>query len=205
MPQLRQVVLWGLCDGASAASFYAAGDPRVRGVVLLNPWVRGEQTHARSLLFNYYVARLFNRQAWRALVGQRSKLSAALKSVLMTARRALANEPPTQHSASGTTAAGSSVPLLARVASGLERFHGAILLVISGTDLTGAEFVQGIARHRGLRRRMAKPDVTRKVLEVADHTFSTRAWREQVAHWTCEWLEALSPVSSDPPMTTDRA
>jgi exosortase A-associated hydrolase 1 len=201
MPQLRQVVLWGLCDGASAASFYAADDARVRGVALLNPWVRGEQSLARSLLFNYYVARLFNRQAWRELLGQRSKLSAALKSVLTTARRALATAPSAPPRASAATSSANSVsaPLLPRVASGLEKFRGAILLVIAGADLTGAEFVQGIARHRGLRRRLGRPDVTRKVLEVADHTFSTRAWRDQVAHWTCEWLETLAPVSPDRP------
>lgn len=192
VPQLRQVVLWGLCDGASAACFYAASDARVRALVLLNPWVRGQQTLARSLLFNYYVARLFNRRAWRELLGKRAKLSTALKSVLGTARQALTSTQATPAKRDGGSAAvTSSAPLLPRVASGLEKFTGEVLLVIAGADLTGAEFVQGIAQHRGLRRRLARPNVTRKVLEAADHTFSSRAWRDQVAHWTSEWLESL--------------
>lgn len=193
VPQLRQVVLWGLCDGASAACFYAADDARVRGLALLNPWVRGQQTLARSLLFNYYVARLFNRQAWRELLGKRGKLGSAFKSVLGTAHQALAGAAPAgPGKREAPAAASASPPLLPRVAAGLEKFHGDILLVISGTDVTGAEFVQGIAQHRGLRRRLAKPNVTRKVLEAADHTFSNRAWRDQVAHWTCEWLASVS-------------
>jgi exosortase A-associated hydrolase 1 len=193
VPQLREVVLWGLCDGASAACFYAAGDARVRALALLNPWVRGQQTLARSLLFNYYVARLFNREAWRELLGQRAKLSNAFKSVLSTARQAMAGSEAPQPPATAAAAPTSpSVPLLPRVAAGLDKFQGAILLVIAGADVTGAEFVQGIAQHRGLRRRLARPNVTRKVLEAADHTFSTRAWRDQVAHWTGEWLEVVS-------------
>jgi uncharacterized protein len=197
VPQLRQVVLWGLCDGASAACFYAASDARVLALALLNPWVRGQQTLARSLLFNYYVARLFNRQAWRELLGKRAKLSSAFKSVLSTARQALPGAPTP---AVAAPAAGASVPpsapLLPRVAAGLEKFQGAILLVIAGTDVTGAEFVQGIAQHRGLRRRLARPNVTRRVLETADHTFSTRAWRDQVAHWTGEWLESVASADA---------
>src|SRR5438067_13744952 len=38
VPGLQELALWGLCDGASAISFYAARDVRVRGVALLNPW-----------------------------------------------------------------------------------------------------------------------------------------------------------------------
>jgi uncharacterized protein len=196
-PHVRQVVLWGLCDGASAASFYAGRDPRVRGLVLLNPWVRGTQTLARSLLFNYYRQRLFDPQAWRELLQQRAKLGAALGSLARTAVSA------TRGSGQGTAVVGNAVavpgsaagqPLLPRVAAGLESFRGAILLVIAGADLTGGEFVQGIARHRGLRRRLAKPNVTRQTLQAADHTFSTAAWRDQVARWTCEWLDGLPPA-----------
>src|SRR5690606_19047994 len=47
MPDIEQIVLWGLCDGASAACLYARKDPRVAGLVLLNPWVRTEAGEAR--------------------------------------------------------------------------------------------------------------------------------------------------------------
>lgn len=41
MPDLREIVIWGLGDGATAAALYAHLDPRVRGMVLLNPWAGG--------------------------------------------------------------------------------------------------------------------------------------------------------------------
>jgi len=164
---------------------------------LLNPWVRGAQTLAHSLLFNYYRDRLFNRQAWRELLQQRAKLGTALRSLAGTAITALGKgQSAAQVGANAVSGSGAQPgePLLPRVAAGLEKFPGAILLVIAGADLTGAEFVQGIARHRGLRRRLARPNVTRQVLQAADHTFSTGAWRDQVARWTCEWLDGLPPA-----------
>ena len=39
-PDLRGVVLWGLCDAATANAFYARSDHRVLGQIALNPWVR---------------------------------------------------------------------------------------------------------------------------------------------------------------------
>lgn len=39
VPELSEVVLWGLGDAAMAALRYAQADVRVAGVVLLNPWV----------------------------------------------------------------------------------------------------------------------------------------------------------------------
>ena len=50
-PQVRQVVLWGLCDGASASLLYLAernGDARIAGLCVLNPWLRSELSLART-------------------------------------------------------------------------------------------------------------------------------------------------------------
>ena len=43
--ELRRIALWGLCDGASAAAFYAALDRRVGALILINPWVRSGLRH----------------------------------------------------------------------------------------------------------------------------------------------------------------
>ena len=40
IPQLQRIILWGLCDAATAACFYAVQDERVIGLCLANPWVR---------------------------------------------------------------------------------------------------------------------------------------------------------------------
>lgn len=50
MPDLKEIVLWGLGDGASAAALYAHLDERVRGLVLLNPWTGGAAGTPLALL-----------------------------------------------------------------------------------------------------------------------------------------------------------
>ncbi|MEE4110252.1 MAG: hydrolase 1, exosortase A system-associated, partial [Halieaceae bacterium] len=37
-PAVREVVVWGLCDAASAAALFAHRTEYVTGVVLINPW-----------------------------------------------------------------------------------------------------------------------------------------------------------------------
>ena len=66
-PEVRRVVLWGLCDGASAALLYVqrTRDPRIAGLVLLNPWVRSPQTLARATLSHYYAQRMLQPGFWR--------------------------------------------------------------------------------------------------------------------------------------------
>src|SRR5438067_4350076 len=67
-PAIKEVVIWGLCDAASAALFYAHRDRRVTGVVLVNPWVRTQQGIAQAHLRHYYGARLRDIGFWRKLV-----------------------------------------------------------------------------------------------------------------------------------------
>jgi pimeloyl-ACP methyl ester carboxylesterase len=50
MPQMEEVVLWGVGDGATAAALYGHTDPRVRGLVLLNPWAGGAASASVPLL-----------------------------------------------------------------------------------------------------------------------------------------------------------
>ncbi|HEY0063607.1 MAG TPA: hydrolase 1, exosortase A system-associated [Telluria sp.] len=50
MPELVEVVIWALGDAASAAALYAHTDPRVRGLVLLNPWAGADQDAQAALL-----------------------------------------------------------------------------------------------------------------------------------------------------------
>ena len=47
---LKELVIWGLCDAASAALFYAYQDRRVTGLVLLNPWIRTDEGIAKAHL-----------------------------------------------------------------------------------------------------------------------------------------------------------
>ena len=72
-PSLKQIVLCGLCDAASASLIYwqATRDTRVAGMVLLNPWVRSEGSIGRARIKHYYGRRIFQKEFWAKLAGGR--------------------------------------------------------------------------------------------------------------------------------------
>ncbi len=183
-PDLREVVLWGLCDAASAIGMYAARDPRVAGLVLLNPWVRTEDGLARATLRHYYRARLRDPAFWKQLLRGGLDWRRSLASLLALLRKARGTPAP---AASGATATAS---LPERMRAGLQEFRGQVLLVISGADLTAREFCDLADADRAWKGVLAPPRVTRRQIDDADHTFSRRAWRDQVARWTAEWLRS---------------
>lgn len=77
---LQRIVIWGLCDAASAALFYAYQDDRVAGLVLLNPWVRTEYGEANAYLKKYYKNRLISLEFWRKIITGRFDIKQSLKS-----------------------------------------------------------------------------------------------------------------------------
>jgi exosortase A-associated hydrolase 1 len=185
---LKGVVIWGLCDAASAALFYAHQDPRVSGLVLVNPWVRTEQGVARARLRHYYVRRLFQASLWQKVARGEFDVLGAVASLGKFAVDAIGRRP-----SSGTveeSPAGRS-PLPDRMEDGLRRFQGKVLLILSGNDLTAQEFKDVAASSRRWRRLLEHGRVTRHDLPEANHTFSRRDWRDQVERWTEAWVKNL--------------
>ena len=176
--EVRDVVLWGLCDAASAALFYAHQDPRVSGIVLVNPWVRTVAGEARAYLRHYYLRRLLNPAPWRKLLRGEFDLWGSAKSLAGNVGRAAR--------ARDRGRAPASLP--ERMAEGLARFDGRVLMILSGNDLTAQEFRDAARQSSRWRGLLGAPRVTRRELAQANHTFSTREWRDQAAAWTAEWV-----------------
>lgn len=185
VPEATRVVVWGLCDAAAASLLHLAGDPRIAGMVLVNPWARTTEGQSRAVLTGYYGGRAKSAAAWRRLLTDPRRMVSAGWSVLRSAVAALPLPAWLRRRPDG-----AGEPLPARLLAGFERFRGRSLIIISGEDLTGAEFVAATKSSARWRRRVARPDVTWQRLEGANHTFSTREWREQVYRWTIEWLRA---------------
>jgi exosortase A-associated hydrolase 1 len=179
-PSLKKAALWGLCDGASAAVFYAPGDPRVAGLALLNPWIRTEAGAAAALLSDYYGQRIFSLDFWKKILSGKVNLLARVREFIMnlsTARQTSKTNP------------GPSLP--ERFAQGLIGFKGQVLLVLSGNDLTAAEFRSALSSPP-LQSAIENSLLTHIELAEANHTFSSAEWREKVEKTTLEWLNALS-------------
>jgi uncharacterized protein len=183
---LREVIIWGLCDAASAALLHVSSDRRVAGLVLLNPWVRQPHTEAKTHLRHYYLARMLDVAQLKRLVTGRIDVIKSVRDFWRTARTSIGGLSSSQEDSS---AAGGS--FVTRMLRGLEGFHGKSLLILSGGDMTAAEFKDEAARSRRWSDVLARSSVTRHDLAEANHTFSKAEWRNVVADRTMRWVESL--------------
>jgi exosortase A-associated hydrolase 1 len=196
VPELEEVVLWGECDAASAILFYAYRDPRVRGLVLLNPWARTEVGEAKTVLRHYYPQRLMQPSFWLKVVRLRFNPLDSLRSVwelvnrVRRGRGSAETMLPDQQNLGA--ALSRDLPLPDRLLAGFSRFQGPVLLVMSGRDLVMREFDDWVRHHPDWQRQLPLKPVTRRDLAEADHTFSTIAWSNQVIDWAMDWLNGGS-------------
>ncbi len=175
---LQGVVLWGLCDGASAALMYAARrqDSRVRGLALLNPWVRSPQSEARAQVSHYYGQRLRSMAFWRKLL-QGGVGWGQLRNWWQTWRRARSSAP-----------VAAKLPFPAVMAQGWQGFQGPILLQIAVPDLTAQEFLDTAAQ--SWPNWHSKPLLTRYDHASASHTFPALADKRLVNLQLIDWLRS---------------
>lgn len=175
---IHRIVLWGLCDAASAAMIYAHTDNRIAGLVLLNPWLRSEAAMGKTMVRHYYLQRLLSKAFWRKLLGGNVKLGGSLQDLggFVHAGRGKEALPATSYQA--------------RMQAGLNLFHGQVCLILSGSDLTAREFEQQSLE--GNKWAILKSDRARIYrLPKADHTFSSAAFKIEVEALTTRFIASL--------------
>lgn len=180
VPELDDICVFGLCDAASSALMFSAYDPRVSRLLLLNPWVRSEETAAKATVKHYYGKRLVSREFWQKLLSGRVHVFASLSDA---ARKFWLSLKRNSASPGGRATQDFREQMLA----GARHFKGKVLLVLSGNDLTANEFEQFVKD---------SPEWTRCVndwvqvrIPDANHTFARRVWKSTVVQHAREWLD----------------
>lgn len=174
---IQDVVLWGLCDGATAAGLYAAQDARISGLILLNPWAPTAQGTARTTLRHYYAKRLTEAAFWRKLIGRQLQWGAVTRSLAHSVVTAVHADD---------TESGAALP--ERLHRALAAYQGRILIILSGEDYTAREFAALQSQYAHWRDLMAEPRIRQAVLPQANHTFASARWRDEVAVMCTEWV-----------------
>lgn len=181
VPSVKKIVLWGLCDGASAALLFVHNthDPRVTGLCLLNPWVRSKTSLARTQVKHYYLQRLMQKEFWTKLLRGR----VALQSLTGLARNlgiAFAGVGPHTSASNSSPQENTQQPFQQRMASAWQTFPGSILLLLSGEDYTAKEFLEFVNKDAAWKNVFSHPGLNRHDIQDADHTFSNSATRAMV-------------------------
>ncbi|WP_077404146.1 hydrolase 1, exosortase A system-associated [Janthinobacterium sp. LM6] len=180
VPSLREVALWGLCDGATAAACHAPRDARVKALVLLNPWVRSSAGLARATLRHYYLGRLLQGDFWRKLAKGGLRLGASLASLRQVAAATRGQAQTKQED-------DAPAPALLRA---LAQFQGKVLLILSGDDLGAREWQALLDGDPAWRAVAARAQWTQARVDGANHTFASAAWRGAVEQLCARWLQS---------------
>lgn len=183
---IDKVCIWGLCDAATAAVFYAPKDPRISSLCLLNPWVHTDAGQAEAYLRRYYISRLFSRNFWQSLASGKVNVIDSISSLwqkiktVVTRKRTLTIDHED----------GEALQALDKLfLDSFDLFKGRALVILSENDLTSQEFKQSVVSSQPYRKKQQTGLLETKHLESADHTFSSEEWRSQVQEWTLNWLE----------------
>ncbi len=175
-----RVLLWGLCDGASAALLYLheTTDARVAGLCLVNPWVRSVQSLARTHVRHYYRQRLLQASFWLKLLRG---------GVMLRALRDLAQN--VRNARGSRAVADAALPYQDRMAAAWRAFRGPVQLVLSGKDLTAREFIEYTKSSAAWAGLVTGAKVSRLDLDDADHTFSGPGQQAALERHVLQWWQ----------------
>ena len=189
VPDLDGVVIWGLCDGASAAFIHAPTDPRVQGIVALNPWVRTEASLAAARINHYYKGQVMSLGFWKRVLAGEVAIGRSLAGLAGAVKKRLYAAQGRQGGAPATRS------FIDRMGEGWKRMKGRTLVVLSENDLTAREFADFCRSHPVWREAIqAGPDFVE--VADADHTFSRREWKHAVERATVDWLRERTSSSA---------
>ncbi|NRA83758.1 MAG: hydrolase 1, exosortase A system-associated [Gammaproteobacteria bacterium] len=188
-PTVAAISLWGLCDAASVILLYFSQyqSPKIRHLILLNPWVEQRQSKAKVLLRHYYLNKMLSKVLWQKMIAGKFDFGAAIKGLVSTFNKiysrptATVNVVATDHKTLFT-----QDNFVGYMQQGLAKFSGSASLILSEHDLVAKEFEALIVDNEKWRQLVKNKVVTRLRVTQANHTFSSATWREAVEKFTLE-------------------
>ena len=192
MRRTRRFVLAGLCSGADFSIVYAGSDPRVVGLVLMDPTI---PRTARYYL-RYYGSRLTRFRPWISIFRGRHPIWKMLRERLgESSRRSASDQDPVD--------ANGPDPDSPQVREFLARAYGS---AIAGGLQIYAIFTAGIENRHNYRNQLIDafplvPFGTQLKLEYfrdSDHMFTSEAERERLIDLVRDWADQTIHTARDP-------
>lgn len=174
-PQLKQIIGWGLCDGAAALALNAA-ILGFDGLILANPWTRDVDDTTdlppRAAVAARYRQRLTSPGEWLRIARHGLDIRKAVRGVHRLTQR----EPLSQ----------TARDLAAAVAA----YAGPVKLLLSGRDATAQAFA-ALWRTAPFRPARSRRDIDLQTLPDATHTFARADDAEAMAEACIVWISGM--------------
>src|SRR5690606_13031502 len=172
VPSIKRVILWGGCDGASAALLHAYKLPDVVCIIAGNPFV-GSSTSAAKAQRKHYLERIRQKSFWIKLIKLEYNLGAyateAMRKVTKQLRRkkvTATNKPKLNTE--------DSKNFSEDILTGLQMFNGKILFLMGDRFLLSTEFDRLVSSSPEWIAAYNKPGYERLDIQGGDQVFSTQ-------------------------------
>ncbi len=185
VPEIENIILWGECESATAIAFYAYSDLRVKGLFMVNPWIRTEEGEAKTFLKHYYWNRLFEKEFWLKLKSGKFSVSDSIVSFFTLVRSAKVKTKDSKVSGNDELA---KLALPERLEKSCHIYAGKIFTLTSGKDYIAQEFKDYISASSIWKNMINDKKMILEDIADSDHTFSRLEWREQLLNYTGEWI-----------------
>ena len=181
-PHISKIVLWGLCDAATAIAKYCNKDTRISGVFLLNPWVKDEQLAAEALVKNHYKKQLLSLHFWKRVISGDVKIFSAVSSFIQNLLNMKSGHSKQQNN---TENKADSTPksLQQMMQQELQQFSGKAHIILSENDLTAQEF-NTAAQSQQWQKMIKEKPIPITTIPGANHTFASEKWRSEIQDLT---------------------
>lgn len=188
VPGMREVVLWGGCDAASASMINGWKFPEITGLVLGNPWVHAQET-GDLVAVKHFRSRMGDADFWRKVLRLQYNPLPAAMTLLRAAWHRVSLRLGREPTARANTLDDPSLPFQRRMMFGLSRFRGDVLMLMSGRSLVSKEFDELVAAQAGWQEAMRAPrHLVRYEIADADQAFSTVEARLEVNRTILSWM-----------------
>ncbi len=184
-----RIVIWSLCDGASAGALYAGEKPRqIDGLILCNPLVLTDEGLARSNLRHYYTKRLKEKEFWDKLLSFKIDIEFTIQSFIDYIKRA--NFFSNGH-LSSTESNEKTLPH--RVVDSLIKFKEPVRCILSTDDIVAANFLDVLKKRKKIKSLYAGKSICNYFIKGADHTFTDSEAKKELFETT---LKAFYEIES---------
>lgn len=185
-PENKQTVLWALCDGAAACLVFGSRlGNNVSGMILCNPYVHNMGNKAESLIRYYYLRRILDKEFWNKLIQFKFNpitfvisFTSLVRSVF-NSRIESAAKMSTHDSQEDPTGFDENT-LEPRMMGGMLKFQKPILFLLSTVDIVADQFRILINQNKEVQILFKKGILKSKLIEGANHTFSSLEHKNQV-------------------------
>jgi exosortase A-associated hydrolase 1 len=160
------IILWSLCDGATASILYGAKHPEyITRMILCNPLVITQDGLARSTIKHYYIKKIFSKEFYRNIFQFNINIFESFLSLIKVFEYAYFKKRPKCNHIKE-----DNLPQL--VIESLNSFSKPIRIILSTNDIVASNFQDELKQnYKYLKKEFKTNKLVNYFIPNADHTF----------------------------------